>query len=526
MKIKFFRVLLICAIALMAGMTLRPSSPVNAQADRTITMGSLVELYTVDPAVGFDQAIGSSLKQFYDALFRYEGNPPKVVPWLADSYDVSKDGLTYTVKLRKEAKFHDGSPVNAAAVVYSAERLLKVNQGAGGLFLGVLSPGKTTAVDDSTVKFTLDQPYGPFLDILTWLFVVNPKIVDANLGKDNGVTYLTDHEAGSGPYTMGRWKSGELYEFLAVKDYWRGWPNPNYPTSVVRQVTREASTRRLAIESGQVDMVDWMGVDDIKALDGKNGIVAAPGPTLTVYDIKMNTKNGPTSDPNLRQAIAYAIDYDALNAIWSGRGTLLNGPLPPALTTQKSATYRMDLDKAKAALAKSQFANGTNLTYVYVTGLEDERRTGLILQDSLSKIGIKVDLSAVPWADAVASFKDPKTSPALFPLYSSTAYSDPDNYMWAAFNSSQAGQWTNPGHYANSKVDDLLKQARASTDEAQRKSLYGQAEGLILADSPNIFVATTPEDHIIGPRIKDYAKVYCPVMGSMEDWVLYSVAGK
>src|SRR5215471_18013790 len=141
MKIKLFRVLLVCAIALMAGMTLRPSGPVSAQADRTITMGSLVELYTVDPAVGFDQAIGSSLKQFYDGLFRYEGNPPKVVPWLADSFDVSKDGLTYTVKLRKEAKFHDGSPVNAAAVVYSAERLLKVNQGAGGLFLGVLSPG-------------------------------------------------------------------------------------------------------------------------------------------------------------------------------------------------------------------------------------------------------------------------------------------------------------------------------------------------------------------------------------------------
>src|SRR5258708_7084909 len=141
MKTKFLRVLLICVIAFMAGMTLRPAIP---QADRTINMDSLVELYTIDPAVGFDQAIGSSLKQFYDALFRYEGNPPKVVPWLAETYTVSADGLTYTVKLRKEAKFHDGSPVNAAAVVYSAERLLKVNQGAGGPFLGVLSPAKPT----------------------------------------------------------------------------------------------------------------------------------------------------------------------------------------------------------------------------------------------------------------------------------------------------------------------------------------------------------------------------------------------
>jgi peptide/nickel transport system substrate-binding protein len=173
--------------------------PVAAQADRTVTMGTLVELYTIDPANGFDQAIGSSLKQLYDALFRYVGNPPKVQPWLAESHEVSNDGLTYTVKLRKEAVFHDGSPVNAAAVVYSADRLLTVNGGPAGLFAGVLSKGKTKAVDDQTVQFTLDQPYGPFPDILTWLFIVNPKVVEANKGTDNGVTYLTSHYAGSGP---------------------------------------------------------------------------------------------------------------------------------------------------------------------------------------------------------------------------------------------------------------------------------------------------------------------------------------
>src|SRR5262245_6750450 len=160
--------------------------PTAAQGDLTVTIGSLVELYTIDPANGFDQAIGSSLKQLYDALFRYTGNPPKVQPWLAESFDVSKDGLTYTVKLRKEAVFHDGSPVNAAAVVFSADRLLTVNGGPAGLFAGVLSKGKTTAVDDKTVTFTLDQPYGPFPDILTWLFIVNPKVVEANKGSDNG----------------------------------------------------------------------------------------------------------------------------------------------------------------------------------------------------------------------------------------------------------------------------------------------------------------------------------------------------
>ncbi|HVO70418.1 MAG TPA: ABC transporter substrate-binding protein, partial [Aggregatilineaceae bacterium] len=219
----------------------------------------------------------------------------------------------------------------------------------------------------------------------------------------------------------------------------------------------------------------------------------------------------------------YAVDYDAMAAIWSGQAPLLNGPLPPALSTRSEPMYRRDLDKAKEALAASAYPNGTDLEYVYVVGLEDERRTGLVLQDSLKDIGINVSITPVPWADAVATFADPKTSPAMFPLYSSTAFADPDNYLWVAFHSSQAGQWTNPGHYKNPEVDVLLAQARASTDATERTQLYGQVEEKILQDSPNVFLVVAPEDHMVGPRILNYASYYCPVMGSMEDFYFFQV---
>ncbi len=517
---RFSRILfaLIVVVALLGTLSMAA-----AQEERVVTMGSLVDVYTIDPAVGFDQAIGSSLKQVYDALYRYVGNPPQVINWLAESETISEDGKTWTVSLRQDAVFHDGSPVTAEAVVYSAERLLRVGQGPAGLFTGVLSPGGTTVVDDFTVQFTLDQAYGPFKDILSWLFIVNPAVVEANLGEDDGVTYLTDHEAGSGPFTIGRWQPGELYEFLAVPDYWMGWPNENHPTSVIRLVQVEASTRRLSIESGEVDLVDWMSIDDINALSGVNGIAAAPGPTLTVYDVKMNTVDGPTSDANLRRAIAYAVDYDAMAQIWGGNATLLTGPLPPSLAMSSAAMYSQNLDAAQEALAASAYPDGVDLEYVYVTGLEDERRTGLVLQDSLSALGINVTITGVQWADAVASFADPATSPDLFPLYSGTAFADPDNYLWAAFHSSMAGNWTNPGHYTNPAVDALLEQARAATDPAQRADLYTQAEALILADSPNLFLVATPEDHIVGPRLTNYAQVYSPVMGSMEDFYFMAV---
>ncbi len=518
MRTRLFRLLLLVVV-----IGLLSASAIGAQGDRPVVMYSLVELYTIDPAVGFDQAIGSTLKQLYDSLFRYVGNPPNVEPWLADSYTVSEDGKTYTVALRQDATFQDGSPVNAAAVVYSAERLLRVGQGAAGLFTGVLSPGGTTAVDDHTVQFALDQPYGPFLDILTWLFIVNPAVVEANLGDDDGVTYLTNASAGSGPYSISQWRPGELYEFTANAGYWRGWPNETYPTTVTRVVTREASTRRLGIESGEADFVDWMSVDDANALNGVNGITVAPGPTLTVYDVKMNTVDGPTADANLRRAIAYAVDYDAMLAIWGGAGTRLAGPLPPSLSGDAAPMYNQDLDAARAALAASAYPDGVALEYVYVTGLEDERRTGLVLQDSLAEIGIDVTITAVAWADAVATFADPATAPDLFPLYSGTAFADPDNYLWASFHSSLAGNWTNPGHYGNPAVDALLEQARATVGDAERSALYDQAVALILADSPNLFIATTPEDHIVGPRITNYADVYSPVMGSMEDFYFFAV---
>ena len=496
----------------------------SAQGDRPLVMGSAVDVYAIDPAVGFDQAIGSSLKQLYDGLFRYVGNPPQVVPWLAESWEVSDDGTVYTIKMVENAVFHDGSPVLAEDVVYSMERLLRVGQGSAGLFAGIISPGSTVAVDDYTVQFTLDQPYGAFPAILAWLFIVNAEMVEANAGEDDGLTFLAENEAGSGPFTMGRWQAGELYEFIAVPDYWKGWPGENYPTSVTRLKMIESSTRRLALESGEVDMIDWMGPDDIVAMASMGDLMAAPGPTMTVYDVKMNTVDGPTADPFLRCAIAYAVDYESMYAIWSGQATPLNGPLPPSLSTVPEPYYTHDLDKANECLAQSQYADGTELEYVYVVGLEDERKTGLVLQDSLADIGIEVTITPVPWADAVATFADPATSPDMFPLYSSTAFADADNYLWAAFHSSQAGQWTNPGHYSNPDVDALLEQARATTDAAERTALYTQLEQVILADAPNLFVAVTPEDHVIGPRILNYADYYCPVMGSMEDFYFFQVA--
>jgi len=235
----------------------------------------------------------------------------------------------------------------------------------------------------------------------------------------------------------------------------------------------------------------------------------------------MNNQYGPTSNKNVRKAISYAFDYDAIQKIWLDSSQLLKGPLPSKEWVDENlVVYRQDMNKAKQELAKSPWPNGNfTLDYVYVTGLDEEREVGLLLKKQLAKLNITVNIIPMLWSDAVELFKDPKKSPDMFPLYSSSSYSDPDNYLWSSYHSSKAGDWTNPGWYSNPEVDKLLEMGRKTLNKEERKKIYFDAQNMIVEDAPNIFGISPPDFHVISPKIKGYD--YCPVQGSDEEfyWV-------
>src|SRR5215204_4942712 len=141
---------------------------------------STVDIPNIDPAIGHDGAIATTQKHVYDTLYRHVGNPPELVPWLATDHTVSEDAKEWTFTLDDRAKFQDGAPVTADAVVYSTQRVLELNQGVAWMFADILESEGVTAVDDKTVKFTLTKPFAPFLHATTWLFVLNPAQVTAN----------------------------------------------------------------------------------------------------------------------------------------------------------------------------------------------------------------------------------------------------------------------------------------------------------------------------------------------------------
>jgi peptide/nickel transport system substrate-binding protein len=411
------------------------------------------------------------------------------VPWLAESWTISPDGLEYTFKLIKDAKFHDGSAITAEAVQYSFNRSLRLKKGGNWMFASAMDEKSTTVVDPNTVKIKLTQPFAPFMSVLPWMFIVNPKVVEANKGADEGQTWLKDHEAGSGPFVIKRWEPGNLYELERFAGYWKKDGAGNV-TGAIWKITRETSSQRLAVQKGDAHVAVDLTYDDMVALKGSPGVVLVMEPEYRTFSLKFNTQNGPFTDVNLRKAAAYAFDYQAmLEAEGTDHAALMIGPLPPGIlgADPKLDVPRQDLNKAKEWLAKSKYpSGGVKVSYVYVSGLEIERKFGLILLDSLKKLNIDLDIKQLVWTDMVALTKDPKTTPDFFPVYQTANYGDPDNIAYPTYHGSQNGNWTNPTY--NSKVvNDLIDKTRTATTEAERVKLYGDLQKALVEDAPDIF---------------------------------------
>lgn len=517
------------AAAMAATLTAaRDGGAAMAANANTAIYASVVDIPNIDSAqsAGHDGATSRTEKHLYDTLYRHLGSPPQLVPWLATSYTASEDAKEWAFKLDPAAKFQDGSPVTADAVVFSAQRLLKLNQGVAYMFTGILESAGVTAVDAQTVKFSLTAAYAPFLHATAWLFILNPAVVKQNeKSGDDGQAWLATNSAGSGPFKIARWEQNNIFQFDADPNYWKGWPKPHVD-SYVHQVMHESTTERIALSRNTIQQAEWLSVSDKKQLEKDANIVVPKDPSIATYVIKMNNSYGPTSDLHVRRAISYAFDYDALIKVMSGYATTLKGPLPPSLPGADASItgYTLDMDKAKAELAQSaQYGKGGfELDFIYVTGLDEERQTGLILLNALKELNITVKVTAVEWTNAVASFAKKETSPAFFPIYSGTDFPDPDNYLFQSFHSSMNGTWQGADQFSNPDVDKALVEARSTVDANQRTTLYNQIQQTIVDQAVEIWGFVPLIGDPYRKEISGY--VDCPVMGSAPWWYEMSMA--
>jgi len=488
-----------------------PAQPAAGADKKPLVVLIPTEPNTLDPAVNYDYNGAPFLGVVYETLVRAVGEKdPELVPGLAESWEKSPDGLVYTFKLKPGAKFHDGSPVNAEAVKFSFERLLKLGMGAVANFSDI---DKIEAVDDTTVRFTLKVPFTQFLPALSSLWgpaIVNPALVKAHeKDSDLGQAWLAENDAGSGPYKLGKWDRSQQITLERDPNYWGGWGDKYIDTIIVRPIG-ESTTMRLMLEKGDADVAIGLTPEDADALAKTPGVTVPEYLAGSIVEMRLNTTKKPLDDPKVRQALNYSFDYEqGVEGVMSGHAKPMDSIMASGMPGhyQPSFTYKKDLDKAKQLLAEAGYPDGGfPLDYVWISGLERDRRLGEMWQADLKKLGIDLNIREMPiatWWEAQAS---PETAPQTFMGGWGNDYADATQQVWAMYYS---GNWPPAGSnyyfYKNEKVDKLLEAARIEQDQAKKDQLYQEATEIIYTEAPEVWVMQPNERVALRDNVKGYA---------------------
>src|SRR5262249_8233739 len=265
---------------------------------------------TLDPHAAFDVGRVAVRLNLYDGLYRWLDNPPVLTPWLAESHTVSPDGLTYTFKLRRGAKFHDGTEVSADDVVYSLERILAMKKGAASLLATMVAPGAAKALDKHTVQFTLAKPTAIFMAVMPEIHVVNAALLKKHeKDGDWGSAWLTTNEAGSGSYTLSRYDPA--VGFIAKRFPRPLMPSgPEYIDEVEFRLVKEDNTRVLGMIKGDYQGTGgYLPMDQVKRLREAPNVKVVEAESMRIMMFQINNQRPPLNDVNIRRAISYAFDY-------------------------------------------------------------------------------------------------------------------------------------------------------------------------------------------------------------------------
>jgi peptide/nickel transport system substrate-binding protein len=492
-----------------------PMAPASAKTKFVFANASPYD--NLDPHMILDVGRVASRINMYDGLLRWLDNPAKLEPWLAESYTISDDGKVYTFKLRKGAKFHDGTEIKAADVVYSMERILAAGGQSAPLFSALVKPGTTKATDDYTVEFTLTQPSAIFLAIVPEVHVVNSALVKKNeKDGDWGKVWLSKAEAGSGSYMLRRYDPAIGFTAERFKDHWNKQWGAKPIDEIEFRTVIELNSRVLGLLKGDFQGTDgYLPQDQIKRLRDAGNIYIGEQESMRIFYSIIHNGREPMNDINFRKALSYSFDYDGFNKnILSDSVARDPVPLPNNIwgAPKDVKGYTYDIEKAKEHLAK--MANPPReITIGALAGYQQTEQAAALLQAGLNKIGIKSKIGAEPWSVVSNKMRDEKQMFDLLFLWKSTYYADPNNWVGEMYACDQIGQRNN-SWYCNKEVDALLTEALKTTDQEVRRKNYEKASTMVMEDAAGIFIYNTKW---FGPFNKKVTGIrFCPIGDGQE----------
>lgn len=485
------------AVVAATAVALAIAAPAAAQRN-IVTMNTVQIFGTIDPAKINDYTEYMAAVNLYDGLVTVDA-AGQIIPQLAESWEVSEDSTVFTFTLVDGATFHDGSPVTADDVVYTVERLLRLNQGPSYLFADVLAPGRVEALDERTVRFTLSQTFSPFLATVPSILILNADLVEANGGDDDGETFLASNVAGAGPYMLQDWDRGSRMIVTRYEGYHAGW-HDGAIDEIRWVVTSDEATVRSLAASGELTMTSqYQATETYEALAALDRFYVAEADTATAFYYKLNTQIPPTDDVHIRRAIACATDYETIREVILPGG-VLSTPLPSIFSEfhlDEAPAPVFDLDCAREEVAQSRYAGQgpIPIDHVYVAGTAFEEEIALLFQATLEPLGFDVTLRPEPWNRMTELATNMETTPNVSQVFFGPTYPSPDSMFFTQYHSAAAGTWASMEWVLNDEVDALIDAARGTSDVEEQARIYRELQQLLIDIQPSTLLLTQRVRH-------------------------------
>jgi peptide/nickel transport system substrate-binding protein len=455
----------------------------------------------MDPAVGSDEASSVYFVNVYDTLV-YPTKEGNVKPHVAERWDVSSDGLTWTFYLRKGVKFHSGRELKAEDVVFSLRRMVVIGEGYGYLFKPYVDLEKTKAVDDYTVQISLSKPFGPFLLTLLRLYIVDSQLVRQHIAEgpygdmgDYGKNWLMSGEAdaGSGPYKLQEFKRGESVTLVKFDGYW-GETAQNSPTKVIMYGFTEPTTIRTMMEKRELEVTDqWQPLENYEAMSKIPGVKIAQVPQAMVFYIMLHTRKPPTDDIHVRKAIALAFDYETAIKDIIPYEKRPSGPVPSIMPGADPSLKPIErnIQAAVEELKKSKYWGQLDkypIEFWWIAEVPWEERVALLFKANMEEIGLKVNVVKVPWLSVVEGMTKMETTPNAVSIFVVAHYAEAGSILSSRYHSHSTGTWEQGEWLMNPEIDSLIEDALATVDYNKRMQKYYEVQRKIVELYPSLYV--------------------------------------
>lgn len=491
------------SFALVAAGFAVASAPALAAKDVVVAVASTFT--TTDPYDANDTLSQAVAKSFYQGLYGFDKDM-KMVPVLAESHTPSKDGLVYTVKLKKGIKFHDGTDFNAEAVKVTFDRVTNPDNKLKryNLYKNI---AKTEVVDPSTVRFTLREPFSPFINTLAHPsgVIISP----AALAK-YGNKGIAQNPVGTGPFKFVEWKATDYLKVAKFDGYWRkGYPKVD--TITWRPVV-DNNTRAAMMQTNEAHFAFPLPPEAVGSLSKKPSLEVTSAPSIVHRYISMNVNQKPFDNPKVREAMNYAINKEALIKVaFAGYGIPAEGALPKGVEyAVKLGPWPYDPAKAKKLLDEAGYPNGFESTLWSAYNHTTAQKVIQFVQQQLLQVGVKVQVQALETGqrvERVESAQDPATAPVrMYYVGWSSSTGEADWAMRPLLASeSFPPRLFNTAYYKNATVDSAIANALKTTSAAEKTKLYGDAQRQIWKDAPWVFLVT---EQLLSVRARNLSGLY------------------